>query len=150
MTTFAVPFFDKEDEFAGVVTVDLILRDYVTMLREREKELKLGKGVYGFLIDQKGRIIGHPEHPIVELEDHEFETLSAHASLEILQQQITKGGAGKVEIDDPWYDDMPSTFIFSRVRSTGWNFVLVFPEKTRTPGTSRGKWKVKDTPIGGD
>ena len=129
------------EAYTGVVTVDLSLGDYVTMLRKREEELKISEGVYGFLIDQEGRIIGHPNHPIDESEDHKFETLSAHASLEILQHQITKGGAAKVEIGDPWDNNRPSSFIFSPVRSTGWTFVIVFPNEPTTSETSRGKWK---------
>ena len=149
MTTFAVPF-SHEGTFSGVVTADFSIKHYVEMLREREKILELSEGVYGFLIDQEDRIIGHPKDPKVLKNDHDFKKLSKHKSLEELTKKISMDDSGKVEARDPWYDDRPSSFIFSPVRSTSWNFVLVFPNEPTTSETPRGKWKLPDAPTGGD
>jgi hypothetical protein len=114
MTTYSVPF-EREGRFAGVVTADVSIKDYVRDLRRWLDELRLGDDAYGFVLDQTGTIVSHPGPEFFR------KKLSDLCGLRAL-------GDGTETAADAWLGRR-ATYSSARVAASGWRFVAVVPEE---------------------
>ncbi|MBR2275291.1 MAG: SpoIIE family protein phosphatase [Lachnospiraceae bacterium] len=86
--TCGAPFYDEDDNFAGVVCIDVLISD----LYKSIVEMDLGDGAYSFLVDGNGNIIS---------EDANERTLQDEIKDEkAITEQILKGETGVVMSGD--------------------------------------------------
>jgi predicted Ser/Thr protein kinase len=123
MVTYSVPFY-RDAKFSGVVTADLAIA-YFRALHDRLQEQYLGRDRYSFVITPKGTLIYHPlpryEFPAPE---SSLERLHAAPDFLALVQRMRQEDTGRGRATD-FSTGRPATFLFARIPSTGWQFVVV-------------------------
>jgi hypothetical protein len=123
MVTYSVPF-PSEGKLRGVVAADLSI-EYFRTLHNRLHNLYLGPNSSSFVISSRGTFVYHP-NPL-----HEFP--AAASSLDRIQaapdflelmQRMRQEDTGRERATD-FDTGRPATFLFARIPSTGWYFVVV-------------------------
>lgn len=127
MCTYGSPFYEN-DQFAGVVTVDLSLDGLKEQLAKQAPE-----GGYLFLISSTGTCISHPNDAYI-MSESVFSLASWRKSEELreLGQKMIHGQQGVVRMDCGtrgicWYAYVP-------VQSVGWSLAVVMDERTVLAG----------------
>jgi predicted Ser/Thr protein kinase len=123
MVTFSAPI-RRHGRFVGVITADLAM-DYFHKLRASLDDLEPGSDFYCFLISPGGQILSHSqdryEFPSPE---SNVDKLRPDITFRNLLGQMRKEKEGIVKAIDP-VSGKSSTFLFSRVPSADWTFVVV-------------------------
>jgi hypothetical protein len=123
MVTYSVPIY-REGKFCGVVAADLSM-EYFQRFHEQLQNLYLGPDSYSVVISPKGVIIYHPN-------DY-YEFPAANSSLDRIQaapdflalvRRMRDEEAGRGLATD-FNTGRLATFLFTRIPSTGWQFVVV-------------------------
>jgi hypothetical protein len=125
MVSYSVPFF-RAGKVAGVVGADLSIA-YFKALRDKLGGLHLGEDNYCFMLSGEGTFLYHPNP------DYEFPAARSHldriavdASFLALVRQMRGHDTGSGEALD-FTTGKRATFLFARVPSPGWSFVVVIP-----------------------
>jgi hypothetical protein len=123
MVTYSVPFY-RDGKFAGVVAADLSIA-YLRKLHDQLQRLYLGPNRSSFVLSPEGNILYHPDRR------YEFPARSSSlARLELapdfdaLTVRMRQDETGRQRATD-FYSGRPATFLFTRLPSTGWVFVVV-------------------------
>ncbi len=125
MNTYSVPFY-RDGGFAGVVTVDVSLKDL-------SARLEFGNdNNYPFIIvNRKGQFVSHPDPEMIMQADvtGQAEQFNNPALKELAEKLIT-GGNGIIQITEPGMFQSDETFwiFFAPIQSTGWSFAMAIPE----------------------
>lgn len=62
MITAALPVKDKAGEIVGVLAGDILLKQLSSTIANK----KIGKTGYAYIVNQKGEVIAHPDHSLIE------------------------------------------------------------------------------------
>ncbi|HZE98964.1 MAG TPA: protein kinase [Planctomycetota bacterium] len=125
MTTFSIPF-QRGGKFAGILSVDVSIEEYSRVVRSWLGELEMGDEAYGFLVDQTGRIVMHPQMEMFRSEVPQLDR--SNPRLEELAVRLKTESVGSLNGKDP-RTKAPASFVFVRVPSSNWNFVAVIPHR---------------------
>ena len=115
MITCAAPFYDADNNFKGVVGMDILISDlYRTII-----ELDLGKndGAYAFLVDNEGNIIDNDKTTKEKQRLFREKGMSPYAAAQILS-----GKTGLSLTPSRIY------FAYAPIKSTNWKFCVRMPE----------------------
>lgn len=123
MVTFSAPIL-RGGKQVGVVTADLAI-EYFRQLRSGLDALELGTGVSHMLISPGNRVLSHSidryEYPSP---DSDLTALPVDASFRQMLRDIRAQQYGTIGAID-FRTRRPATFLYARVRSADWVFVLV-------------------------
>lgn len=111
MITTAVPFYDGNDQFSGVVSSDIDL----TSLQKMISAIEVSETGYAFLIDQNGQYLAHPNIDYVM--NKQMENVLGNKAEAIIDQS-----SGQLEIDG-------EEIFYTTVPKTGWKLGLAIPTK---------------------
>ena len=129
MVTSGAPFYDQDDKFLGVATVDISLEHLNHLLADLSSEQAFGAYTHAFLVNQEGIILGVDE-----------QTLLANPAMELLMTDIwtTQNGIfkplaevvqgdqqGSRYITDPFSHDAEMLVIHTDIKYTGWKLILL-------------------------
>ncbi len=122
MVTLSVPLYDIQQQFVGVISQDIT----IDALTEVILDLQLpGNEGYGFLIDDDGRTIAHPNLQNAALPpDQSAETLPNTAVNEILATDT-----GVVEVNG---SEGVQTIAFAKIVNTDWHVGIAIPQHAVT------------------
>ena len=125
LVTAAVPVYTDQDEFVGVVGVDVTLRD----ISDSVKATRLLGGGYAFLVDETGHTIVLPQQGYWDIlgravESDEFGTDLAEAPEEFAPV-LAKMVAGAAGFDSLEVNGKELFIAYAPVESTGWSLASV-------------------------
>ena len=122
MVTLSVPLYDVQQQFVGVISQDIT----IDALTHVVLDLQLpGNEGYGFLIDDEGRTIAHPDLQQAGLPlDPNSETLFGTAVSEILTTDT-----GTIEVNDA---GGVQTIAFAKIVNTDWHVGIAIPQHAVT------------------
>ena len=111
--TCAAPFYDADNNFAGVVGMDILISN----LYKSIVELDLGKDAYAFLADNKGNIIDNDKS------SNTTQQLSRESGISpFITTEILSGKTGVSLSTSGIY------FAYTPIPMTGWKFCVKIPE----------------------
>nr|WP_232726165.1 methyl-accepting chemotaxis protein [Bacillus sp. FJAT-42315] len=119
MVTATAPFYNKNNQFSGVVTGDIDLSNLTALV----SQLKIGKDGHAFLLDQQGNFLASPveqETIDLQIENH------PNKSLADIGKDIVAEESGQLQYEDK--NGMNEIF-FQKIPETGWTIALVAPKK---------------------
>jgi GAF domain-containing protein/HAMP domain-containing protein len=127
VSTVAVPVYSSQDEFLGVVGMDVILSGLVHKVERTE----YFEGSYSFLIDSKGQAVALPQQGYLDILGREqtsnevnVDLISSQNGFSGVIQKMTLGGSGiaNVQLEGKEY------FVtYSPVESMNWSLGSVIP-----------------------
>lgn len=125
MTTYAIPI-TRNNEMIGVATVDISLVDIVAKI----KKLTIGGQGFAFVITKEGKFIAHPSNEMGLLSEETIWDIAKKKNdqdYNELVEKIEKDDSFYSEIIDP-FDDTPSLMLVSKIETTDWRLVLIYPK----------------------
>ena len=111
--TCAAPFYDKDNNFAGVVGMDILISN----LYKSIVELDLGENAYAFLVDNRGNIIDNDKSSNTTRQLSRERGISPFITTEIL--------SGKTGVS---LSPSGIYFAYTPIPITGWKFCAKIPE----------------------
>lgn len=122
MVTLSVPLYDVQQQFVGVISQDIT----IDALTHVVLDLQLpGNEGYGFLIDDEGHTIAHPDLQQAGLPlDPNSETLFGTAVTQILTTDT-----GTIEVNDA---GGVQTIAFAKIVNTDWHVGIAIPQHAVT------------------
>lgn len=128
ITTWSVPFYDKDGNFRGVAAADVEL----SRIQEAFVDLKFGETGYAFLIDANGMILGIGEGggDFVPMVDSMVEIAKINPTSNWLDliTRMRNGETGFMEANDRNSDPMYVSYAPVGL-DTGWSLALVYPRE---------------------
>lgn len=128
ITTWSIPFYDKDGNFRGVAAVDVEL----SRIQEAFVDLKFGETGYAFLIDANGIILGIGEGggEYVPMVDSMVEVakINPTSNWVDLITKMRNGETGFMEANDRNSDPMYVSYAPVGL-NTGWSLALVYPRE---------------------
>ena len=116
MISCAAPFYDAQDQFAGVVCMDILIGDLTSYVID----VALGEGAYAFLVNGRGDIIASAD---MKATDGAFESiLDASSAVYEVSAPIINGETGVMLTSGGVY------YAFTPVSSANWKFCVHIPE----------------------
>lgn len=136
ITTWGVPFYDKQKNFKGVVAVEINLDE----IQKTIADLQVGKEGYAMLINLNGTLLGvsQSRSDLRPLTDTIYTTanLNAPAKWTTIIEQMTEGESGFIEALDK--GGAPIFVSFAPIgMNTGWSLALVYPLSEITQQSSQ-------------
>jgi hypothetical protein len=128
MVTYSVPIY-RAGKFSGVVAADLSM-EYFRGLHNHLQTLHLGPDSYSFVISPKGTFVYHP-NPLYEFPSatSSVDRIGAAPDFLALVRRMRHEETGRGQATD-FNTRRPATFLFTRIPSTGWQFVVVHADPT--------------------
>lgn len=126
MVTVTVPVLNARSELLGMMSHDITTEKLIAIATKND--LLSGAG-YGFLIDQNGRVIAHPQHLPHDAKKGDENSLnllqSGSPSFQRLAKQMVDGDSAY----GYFYDDQNNEQLlaFAPISETGWSLGLVVP-----------------------
>lgn len=119
MVTVSIPLYDAGDNFLGVVSQDVAIASLTQVVLDVETP---GEGGYGFLVDDAGQVIAHPDasfigKPLVEA--------GGPSLLAPLAERMAAEPTGLAHFRDEGGDQ---TAAFAHVANTNWGLAIVVPQ----------------------
>lgn len=116
MISCAAPFYDAQDQFAGVVCMDILIGDLTSYVID----VALGEGAYAFLVNASGDIIASAD---MTATDAAFENiLVASSPMYEASAPIIQGETGVMLTSGGVY------YAYTPVSSANWKFCVHIPE----------------------
>ena len=116
MISCAAPFYDAQDQFAGVVCMDILIGDLTSYVID----VALGEGAYAFLVNASGDIIASAD---MKATDGAFESiLDASSAVYEVSAPIINGETGVMLTSGGVY------YAYTPVSSANWKFCVHIPE----------------------
>lgn len=116
MISCAAPFYDAQDQFAGVVCMDILIGDLTSYVID----VALGEGAYAFLVNASGDIIASAD---MKATDAAFESiLDASSAVYEVSAPIINGETGVMLTSGGVY------YAYTPVSSANWKFCVHIPE----------------------
>lgn len=116
MISCSAPFYDAQDQFAGVVCMDILIGDLTSYVID----VALGEGAYAFLVNGRGDIIASAD---MKATDGAFESiLDASSAVYEVSAPIINGETGVMLTSGGVY------YAFTPVSSANWKFCVHIPE----------------------
>ncbi|MDD4583840.1 MAG: cache domain-containing protein, partial [Eubacteriales bacterium] len=123
--TIGTPIKSQDGQIIGVLIGDL---DYIAF-NKIVSEIKVGKTGYGFMINNKGTTVAHPNTDLIFAKDNDFESVKTNPELEelvILEKKMAKGENGFGAYS---YHGVEKYISYAPVEGTSWSLALSI-EKT--------------------
>jgi sigma-B regulation protein RsbU (phosphoserine phosphatase) len=115
----AAPFYDAEGNFAGVVSMDIL----IGAINQSIISMESSDETYAFLINKEGNIITVPDENVDMLD-----TMNIYENTDFIAREVadelTSGGTGITEVEGERY------FIYAPIESAGWILVIHTPATT--------------------
>lgn len=130
MVTYSVPIV-RDGTFVGVVTADLSI-DYFRSFHTELQNVRLGRDTTGMVISPGGTFIYHP-NPTFEFPARSSSLAQVQAApdfMALVKRMQTEDSGDGTATD--FETGRPATFIFTRIPSTRWQFVVM--DKGAEPG----------------
>ena len=123
MVTYSVPF-NRDGQFSGVVSADLSIA-YFRGLHNQLQSLYLGQDSYSFVISPNGTFVYHP-NPLYEFPaaKSSLDRIETAPDFLALAKRMRQEDTGRGQATD-FNTGRSATFLFTRIPSTGWHFVVV-------------------------
>jgi predicted Ser/Thr protein kinase len=123
MVSYSVPF-NRDGKFSGVVSADLSI-EYFRGLHNQLQNLYLGPDSYSFVISPKGTFVYHP-NPLYEFPaaKSSLDRIETAPDFLALAERMRHEETGRGQAAD-FNTGRSATFLFTRIPSTGWHFVVV-------------------------
>ncbi|MEW5985234.1 MAG: cache domain-containing protein [Chloroflexota bacterium] len=118
MVTVSIPVYDAEDGFLGVVSQDVAIASLTQIVLDVETP---GDGGYGFLVDDAGQVIAHPDASFIGMPLVE----AGGPSLAPLDERMAAEPTGLAHFRDEGGDQ---TAAFAHVTNTNWGLAIVVPQ----------------------
>ena len=116
MISCAAPFYDAQDQFAGVVCMDILIGDLTSYVID----VALGEGAYAFLVNASGDIIASAD---MKASAGAFESiLDASSAVYEVSAPIINGETGVMLTSGGVY------YAYTPVSSANWKFCVHIPE----------------------
>ncbi|MEJ2156210.1 MAG: HAMP domain-containing protein [Desulfobacteraceae bacterium] len=113
---WATPIYSSWHEYLGGVIIDLDYEKIIQMI----KAIRVGDQGYAFVIDDKGRVTGHPFYAPYE---HSLETYPEPSLKELIQEMITGASGWKTYV----HQDVDKVAAFTPVTYMGWSIGVTIP-----------------------
>lgn len=127
LASYRVPILSNDGKkVAGVVSCEVSLKKLSQML----SKIKIKESGYSFIIDQAGNFITHPNNEWI-LKRNLFEKPSRlfEGDVEKITKKIQGGGSGANHGISEFLNFQKSWFYYSPLGKSGWNIIIVVPEK---------------------
>ena len=111
----SVPIKDKNNKLIGVLAGDIALTTFDKIVKEVNID---GKG-YGFLLDDKGIILSHPDEKLLA------KSISESEELKLVKENILKATDGFLSYG---YKGEQKFIVYQRIPATNWIFSIVMPQ----------------------
>ena len=116
MISCAAPFYDAQDQFAGVVCMDILIGDMTSYVID----VALGEGAYAFLVNASGDIIASAD---MKASAGAFESiLDASSAVYEVSAPIINGETGVMLTSGGVY------YAYTPISSANWKFCVHIPE----------------------
>ncbi|MCZ2126926.1 MAG: GAF domain-containing protein [Anaerolineales bacterium] len=131
ITTWGVPFFDKEKNFKGVVAIEINLKE----IQQPIADFKMGEASYAMLINPNGTLIGvsQTKADLQPMTDtiYTAANLNPQAKWTTVIEKMTAGESGLTEALDK--GGAPIFVSYAPIgMDTGWSLALVYPRSEIT------------------
>ena len=130
LTTYSVPVHDRQHRPVALLCADLSLEAMRNDLMEQVEEVnrKFEKGLdrksYGFIIDNKGTYIIHPDEGLMLTANFHEQFKKVAGYQDILKQMLEKSsGSAMMEVEG-----VPSWLYFRTIKYVNWTYVIVVPK----------------------
>ncbi|MDY2594253.1 MAG: SpoIIE family protein phosphatase [Oliverpabstia sp.] len=135
MISCVAPFYDADDNFAGVVGMDIRMTD----LHRSVIDINLGEEASAFLVDNTGDVIGSPE----QLENgHGFESIYKESNpAHVAAKKIMSGEKGIYLTEDGIY------YAYTPVKTADWKFCVEIPKSVVLEPVSAVTQNIQSTII---
>lgn len=135
MISCVAPFYDADDNFAGVVGMDIRMTD----LHRSVIDINLGEEASAFLVDNTGDVIGSPE----QLENgHGFESIYKESNpAHVAAKKIMSGEKGIYLTEDGIY------YAYTPVKTADWKFCVEIPKSVVLKPVSAVTLNIQSTII---
>lgn len=135
MISCVAPFYDADDNFAGVVGMDIRMTD----LHRSVIDINLGEEASAFLVDNTGDVIGSPE----QLENgHGFESIYKESNpAHVAAKKIMSGEKGIYLTEDGIY------YAYTPVKTADWKFCVEIPKSVVLKPVSAVTQNIQSTII---
>lgn len=132
MVTHSIPFYDGEEEFLGVTTVDISLSYINEVLKQLTHSKELGPNAHAMLINDNGKVLGIDDpklldQPVKNLQDQDLLSLN-DGELKFLFQSVSKNEKGILLIDNPFRGLKRVYLAHTNLMNSRWK-LLVFVEE---------------------
>jgi len=120
MTTYSLPFYDKDNSLKGVITADIILNDFQKYINS----LTILDSGYVYVFSENGIILAHPQNEYIYNENNK--TLSEKWNQPIIEQladSAKKNNSGVLKISQ-FFDDKNVSIYYKKL-SSNWTSVIV-------------------------
>jgi len=111
-----MPIKFQNNELRGVLAADIFL----TTLKDIVAQVNINKEGYGFLVDQNGIALAHPDEQL-----HNTNLLE-NAEWKELMSKILESDKGMIETQ---FDGEENLIFYQKIPSTGWTLGFVLPQK---------------------
>jgi hypothetical protein len=126
MVSYSVPI-NRNGKVAGVVTADLSIQ-FFRVLHDNLQKLNVGRNSYSFIISRKGTFIYHPNSKYeFPSKNSSLDTIQASPDFIDLVERMRRDETGRGRATD-FTTGRPATFLFTRIPSAGWDFVVANPD----------------------
>ena len=135
MISCVAPFYDADDNFAGVVGMDIRMTD----LHRSVIDINLGEEASAFLVDNTGDVIGSPE----QLENgHGFESIYKESNpAHVAAKKIMSGEKGIYLTEDGIY------YAYTPVKTADWKYCVEIPKSVVLKPVSAVTQNIQSTII---
>ena len=113
---WAIPIYSTWHEYLGGVVIDLDYEEIIKMINE----IRVGDQGYAFVIDDQGRVTGHPRYAPYEVT---LETFPEPSLKELIQEMITGTSGWKTYV----HQNIDKVAAFAPVAFMGWSMGVTIP-----------------------
>lgn len=114
--TIAKPIYNSNNEFLGVISGDVSIKDILSMVEDKKV---MGKG-YSFLVDGKGNILAHPQF--------EYKPKTSLKNLKDISEEISQYlSQAKPGIKQVMLDGKEGYLAYQSIKNTDWKICSFIP-----------------------
>lgn len=123
-TSFSIPFYNKINEFQGVMTIDISLE----WLQKLFQQMQIYKSGYGFLLSKSGRYISYPKKDYrMNYSIFDVAELNNDSLLRSIGRKMVSGDEDFTEITDPLTENKAWLY-YAPVPSSDYSMGIVIPQ----------------------
>lgn len=136
--TVAAPLWKNGSYGSSVNGVAVIVLDG-KVLSDVSGAVKIGKNGYGFILNNEGLTIGHPEYEKVLNGENAINLFETDANYESIAEAEKKLMNGEIDFGEYSFDSKKSLIAYSPISgSNGWGFFVSAPESEYLKSTNMG------------
>ncbi len=127
LVSYKMPiYYPDSNTIAGVVSCEVSLK----MMQQMLSEIRLGENGYAFIVDQAGDFISHPRKGwILNRNLYEKPSTIFKGNSQEIESGIKQGRSGAGRGTSEYLNNQPAWFYYAPIFNSGWNVIIVIPEK---------------------